>query len=165
MQWLFLKNSQEIQIFSDKSTFWRHRRCRKVKVGFSGRSGLLFCSFFPFWKLELAFCGRKLLKLMWFNHKTPPMLRANWETLTIWKSKQWMDPLGSLLFPKRVANPNGGVSTWSINSCNAKLPVPGCMTLAANLFARLWNESPDIQNAETLGAAKKAARNLSKSLL
>ena len=81
MQWLFLKNSQEIQIFSDKSTFWRHRRCRKVKVGFSGRSGLLFCSFFPFWKLELAFYGRKLLKLMWFNHKTPPMLRANWETL------------------------------------------------------------------------------------
>ena len=81
MQWLFLKNSQEIQIFSDKSTFWRHRRCRKVKVGFSGRSGLLFCSFFPFWKLELAFCGRKLLKLMWFNHKTPRMLRANWETL------------------------------------------------------------------------------------
>ena len=81
MQWLFLKNSQEIQIFSDKSTFWRHRRCRKVKVGFSGRSGLLFCSFFPFWKLELAFYGRKLLKLMWFNHKTLPMLRESWETL------------------------------------------------------------------------------------
>ena len=84
---------------------------------------------------------------------------------TIWKSKQWMDPLGSLLFPKRVANPSGGVSTRSINSYNAKLPVPGCLTLAANLLARLWNESPDIQNAETLGAAKKAARNLSKSLL
>ena len=30
---------------------------------------------------------------------------------TIWKSKLWMDPLGSLLFPKSVANPNGGAST------------------------------------------------------
>ena len=83
---------------------------------------------------------------------------------TLWKSKLWMDPLGSLLFAKSASNPNR-VSTRSINSCSAKLPVPGCMTLAANLLARLWNESPEIQNAETLGAAKKAARKLSKSLL
>ena len=47
----------------------------------------------------------------------------------------------------------------------AKPPVPGCKTLAANLLARLWNKSHEIQNAETLGAAKKAARKLSKSLL
>ena len=47
----------------------------------------------------------------------------------------------------------------------AKLPVPGCRTLAANLLARLWNASPDIQSAVTFGAAKKAARKLSKSLV
>ena len=83
---------------------------------------------------------------------------------TIWKSKLWMDPLGSLLFPKSTENPNR-VSTRSKNSSSAKPPVPGCKTLAANLLARLWNESQEIKNAETLGAAKKAARKLSKSLL
>ena len=75
-----------------------------------------------------------------------------------------MDPLGSLLFPKSGVNPDR-VSTRSINSCSAKLPVPGCMSLAANLLARLWNKSPEIQNAETLGAAKRAAKKLSQSLL
>jgi len=84
---------------------------------------------------------------------------------TIWKSKLWMDPLGSLLFQKSAANHNGGISTRSKNSCNAKLPVPGCMTIAANLLARLWNASPDLQKAETLGAAKQAARKLSKCLI
>ena len=84
--------------------------------------------------------------------------------ITVWKSKQWMDPLGRVLFTKKVQSVSGGVSTRSENSCKAKHPVPGCRTLAANLLARLWNESPDIQIAETLGAAKKAAKKLSKSL-
>ena len=85
--------------------------------------------------------------------------------ITVWKSKLWKDPLNTVLFPSKVANLVEGVSTRSENSFKAKIPVPGCRTLAANLLARLWNESPDIQKAETLGAAKKAARNLSKSLV
>ena len=76
-----------------------------------------------------------------------------------------MDPLGRVLFTKKVQSVSGGVSTRSENSCKAKLPVPGCRTLAANLLARLWNASPDIQSAVTFGAAKKAARKLSKSLV
>ena len=85
--------------------------------------------------------------------------------VTVWKSKKWTDPLSRVLFTKKVTSVSEGVSTRSVNSCKANLPVPGCRTLAANLLARLWNKSPEIQNAETLGAAKKAASKLSKSLV
>ena len=61
------------------------------------------------------------------------------------------------------------VRLLTMNDCelfkSILLAVPGCRTLAANLLARLWNKSDDIQKAETFGAAKKAARKLSKSLL
>ena len=85
--------------------------------------------------------------------------------ITVWKSKLWKDPLNTVLFQKKVEKVVGSVSTRSENSFKAKLPIPGCRTLAANLLARLWNKSDDIQIAETFGAAKKAARKLSKSLL
>ena len=54
---------------------------------------------------------------------------------------------------------------WSDYSCDAKLPAPGNDNLSANLLARAWNESTELQNAKTLGAAKKVAQKWSKSLL
>ena len=56
------------------------------------------------------------------------------------------------------------MSTRSGNSGKAKLPVPGCGALAANILARAWNEAPQLQNAPTLGAAKLAARKLARFL-
>ena len=76
----------------------------------------------------------------------------------VWKSKMCMDPLGNLLFPEKAPNRPG------MRSAMATLPVPGCGLLAANLLSRAWNESADLQNAKTLGAAKTAARKWSKSL-
>ena len=57
------------------------------------------------------------------------------------------------------------IVTRSDNMCKAKLPAPGCRTSAANLLARVWNESSDLRNAQTLGAAKLAARKFSKCLV
>ena len=52
----------------------------------------------------------------------------------------------------------------SAKSDTAKPPVPGYGTLAANLLARAWNQSPELQSASTLGAAKTAARKWAKSI-
>ena len=82
---------------------------------------------------------------------------------TIWKSKMNMNPLGSLLFSKNDTIPTKGVVTRSEHSCKAIIPVPGCKTLAANLLARVWNDSSDLRNVTTLGAAKIDARIFSKS--
>ena len=68
-------------------------------------------------------------------------------------------------FSRNVTKPTKGVVTRSENSCQAILPVPGCKILAANLLARVWNESADLRNAKTLGAAKMAARKFSQSLV
>ena len=83
----------------------------------------------------------------------------------VWKSKQRMDPLGSLLFPEKQINPDFNIELRSARSSKTDIPVPGHGTLAANLLARSWNESTDIQNATTLSAAKTAARKWSKSLV
>ena len=82
----------------------------------------------------------------------------------IWKSKLWMDPIGSLLFPTKSTNQNRVMSTRSENDGKAKLPVPGCGTLAANLLARAWNDNLELRHATTLGAAKAAAKKWARSL-
>ena len=90
---------------------------------------------------------------------------ASTSAIMVWKSKMSMDPLGSLIFPNTViSNSPGKMSTRSTVSNKAKLPVPGFDTLAVNLMARAWNESPNLQNASTLGAAKSAAKMWSRSL-
>ena len=76
-----------------------------------------------------------------------------------------MNPLGTLLFPEKTTHTTKNIVTRSENSCKAKSPAPGCVTLAANLLSRAWNESADLQNAQTLGAAKKAASKWSKTLV
>ena len=77
-----------------------------------------------------------------------------------------MDPLGLRLFSRTVVKPTGSIITRSDKSVNAKIPAPGYGTLAANLLAKVWNESPDLQNSKTPAAvAKKAARKFSKSLV
>ena len=82
----------------------------------------------------------------------------------VWKSKMWMDPLGSLLFPTQMTNASRKMSTRSETSNRARLPVPGSGTVAANLLARAWNDAPYLQNAPTLGAAKLAARKWARSI-
>ena len=68
-------------------------------------------------------------------------------------------------FQKKLTDPSEYIVTRSKYDCKAELPVPGYRTLAANLLARIWNKSTDIQNAKTLGEAKKAPRKLSQSLV
>ena len=89
---------------------------------------------------------------------------ASASAITIWKSKMWMDPLGSLLFLSKMVNPPKNMTTRSENSNHAKPPVPGYGILAANLLARTWNEATQLQNAPSLGAAKSAARKWARSL-
>ena len=52
----------------------------------------------------------------------------------------------------------------SSNSDNAKQPVPGYSTLAANILARIWNEVPKLQHASSIGAAKLAAHEWARTL-
>ena len=83
----------------------------------------------------------------------------------VWKSKKNQDPLSSLLFPEKSERTiESTMVLRSSESNNAKLPVPGHGTLAANLMARSWNEAPNVQSASSLGAAKSAARKWAKSL-
>ena len=51
------------------------------------------------------------------------------------------------------------------NSKNATQPVPANNTLAANLMARAWNSSTELQNVTTIGAAKSVARKWAQDLL
>ena len=81
----------------------------------------------------------------------------------VWKSKMHQDPLNSLLFPKQPERVLA-LGLRSSESKNARLPVPGHSTLAANLMARAWNQAPNLQTASSLGAAKSAAHKWAKSL-
>ena len=89
---------------------------------------------------------------------------ASTSATMVWKSKQWNDPLGKLLFHNDTNIPVPNMTTRSANCNSAKLPVPGCNNLAANLLARTWNEAKTLQNATTIGAAKSAARSWARSL-
>ena len=91
------------------------------------------------------------------------MVASTYATM-IWKSKTWNDPLCSLLFPGELEYPAQNMSTRSVTNNSAKLPVPGCTTLAANLLARAWNEAPSLKISSTLGAAKLTARKWARSL-
>ena len=82
----------------------------------------------------------------------------------IWKSKTFMDPLAELLFSQQTTNIEKKICTRSESSKRARLPVPGCSTLAANRLTRAWNESPKLQNSSTLCAAKLASCNWARSL-
>jgi hypothetical protein len=86
---------------------------------------------------------------------------ASQTALMVWKSNKAKDPLGRNLFPVRtIIRP-----TRSINSLKATQPVPGYQTLAANLMARAWNSSTELQTVTTIGAAKTVARKWASNLL
>ena len=82
----------------------------------------------------------------------------------VWKSKKFMDPLCALLFPVENESISEKMMTRSACSNNAKTPVPGYNTLAANLLARAWNEATDLQNASNLFTAKVASKKWARSL-
>ena len=71
------------------------------------------------------------------------------------------NPLGRNLFPKRsIMRP-----TMSINYVKAIQLVPGNKTLAANLMARAWNSSSELQSATTIGTARSVAQKWAQNLL
>ena len=79
----------------------------------------------------------------------------------VWKSNKAKDPLGRNLFPKSsILRP-----TRFINCVKAIQPVPGNNTLAANLMARAWNSSSELQTATTVGAARTIAQKWARNLL
>ena len=85
---------------------------------------------------------------------------ASITAITVWKSKQSMDPLGKCLFQKR---PNLR-ATRSATSKEIRPLVPGYPNLAANIMTRVWNDIPELQNASTLGAARTISRNWAKKI-
>ena len=80
--------------------------------------------------------------------------------VTVWKSKQSMDPLGRCLFQDRSTIR----TTRSVTSNKIHPPVPGYPTLASNLMARVWNNVPELQNASTLAAARRISRKWAKEI-
>jgi hypothetical protein len=80
--------------------------------------------------------------------------------VTVWKSKQSMNPLGRCLFQERPSLR----TTRSVSSNKIQLPVPGFQTLASNLMARVWNDIPELQHASTLAAAKTISRKWAKQI-
>ena len=86
---------------------------------------------------------------------------ASQTALMVWKSNKARDPLGRKLFPKRSIIR----ATRSINCVKAIQPVPGNNTLAANLMARTWNSSSELQAVTTIGAARSVARKWAQNLL
>ena len=89
---------------------------------------------------------------------------ASASALMAWKSKIFMDPLGSRLFSRQNIS-DQAIHTRSLNSDKIKIPVPGYPDLAVNLMATAWNENLNLRSATTLGSAKKAAKQWAKSLL
>jgi hypothetical protein len=86
---------------------------------------------------------------------------ASQTAFMVWKSYKAKDCLGRTLFPKRSISR----TTRSINCLKATQPVPGNNTLAANLMARAWNSSTELQNVTTIGAAKSVARKWAQNLV
>ena len=85
---------------------------------------------------------------------------ASQTALMVWKSNKTKDPLGKYLFPKRsIMRP-----TRSINYVKAIQPVPGNNTLAANLMARAWNSSSELQTATTIPAARSVVQKWVRNL-
>ena len=80
--------------------------------------------------------------------------------VTVWKSKQSMNPLGQCLFQKRPSQK----CTRSQSSKEIRPPVPGYPYVATNLMARIWNNTPELHTAQTLGAAKTISRKWAKGI-
>ena len=85
---------------------------------------------------------------------------ASITAVTVWKSKQSMNPLGLRLFKEH----HRSRSTRSTASNEIRPPVPGYPMLATNIMASVWNDIPELQSASTLAAAKTAASKWSKGL-
>ena len=84
-----------------------------------------------------------------------------WPESVLSKSSKRRDPLGSILFPNRKVMGQ----LRSINSKKAVQEVPGNNTLTANLMARSWNFSIELQTVSKIGAAKSVARKWAHNLL
>ena len=80
--------------------------------------------------------------------------------VTVWKSKQSMNPLGQCLFREH----HSLRSTRSTKSNEIRPPVPGYPMLATNIMTSVWNNIPELHYASTLAAAKTAARKWAKGL-
>ena len=89
---------------------------------------------------------------------------ASTSAVMVWKSKQSLDPLCSLLFPTEKEFCASKMTTRSTYNNKAKIPVPGYCTLAANLLARSWNEATELHSAANLCAAKSASQKWARSL-
>ena len=85
---------------------------------------------------------------------------ASITAVTVWKSKQSMNPLGQCLFKE----PNKSRTTRSDFSTEIRPPVPGYPMLATNNMARIWNDVPELRSASTLAAAERAACKWAKGL-
>ena len=71
-----------------------------------------------------------------------------------------MNPLGQCLFQDK---PRLKI-TRSATSNDIRPPVPGYPKLATNIMAQIWNDIPELQNAQTLGAAKAISQKWAKSI-
>ena len=85
---------------------------------------------------------------------------ASTMAMTVWKSKNAMNPLGKCLFPERSTSR----ITRSVNSLSATQPVPGYDVLATNLMARAWNSVPGLITSKTQGEAKRMILTWAKTL-
>ena len=83
--------------------------------------------------------------------------------VTVWKSKNYMNPLGQCLFQNFKKGPSVR-STRSQFTNDICLPVPGFPTLASNIMAKIWNSVPELQRAATLGAAKAISPKWAKEI-
>ena len=83
--------------------------------------------------------------------------------ITVWKARNYMNPLGQCLFKNFQKGPSER-STRSQFSNDICLPVPGFPTVASNIMARIWNSVPGLQNATTLGAAKAISRKWAREI-
>ena len=85
---------------------------------------------------------------------------ASITAVTVWKSKQSMNPLGRCLFREK---PSLRI-TRSVSSSKVQLPVPGYPMLASNCMIRVWNDNFELQNATTLASARKVSQKWAKTL-
>ena len=85
---------------------------------------------------------------------------ASVTAVTVWKSRQTLNPLGCCLFKEKPCEK----TTRSTNSNEIRPPVPGYPYLATNVMARVWNEIPELHTANTLGAARAICRKWAKTI-
>ena len=89
---------------------------------------------------------------------------ASITAITVWKSKQSMNPLGKCLFKEPNTQGSRTVQLRSDTSTDIRPPVPGYPMLPSNIMTSVWNSVPDLQSATTLAAAKRATYKWAKGL-